>query len=74
MQIMHNEELNDEVTTDWWRCQMYKQVATLIHHPTLEAETRLKVMVGEYRRFVMHSINSLEPKHLLGNAIYPRDA
>lgn len=58
--LMQLNDEREEVNADWWRWQMYKQVATLINNPSLEVETTLKVMIGEYRRFAMHSVTSLE--------------
>ena len=62
---MQFNDTREEVNADWWRWQMYKQVATLINNPSLEVETSLKAMIGEYRRFAMHSANPLETSYSL---------
>lgn len=65
---MQIDDTREELNADWWRWQMYRQVAALIHNPSLEAETCLKTLVAEYRRFAMHSANALEPSHMLSQS------
>lgn len=41
--------MQQEYTTDWWMWQMYRQVAAIIHQPSVATEARLRALICEYR-------------------------
>lgn len=55
--------MNEKLTTEWWRWEMYRLMADFINRPSDVNEARIKALMGEYRNF--------HDKHLITDELRP---
>ena len=55
--------MEEKYSSDWWRWQMYRMLADLLHDPNDLTEARITSLIREYRKFSAQSAQVSSDEH-----------